>query len=114
MPVMKKKPIKPKRIRYTTATGNSLLRAYAKAAKVFTTDHAVCSTEQDAGFIIVPKSLGEPATGFQVFVKICRYDEALLRRDPLSGGLLVHASPLRKAKRKPSKRDTTGFAGAHL
>lgn len=87
--VKKAKPIKQKRITYRVATGDSLLRAYGKAAKRFAEDPALCSTTIAAGFIIVPKDKrGEPAKGFQIFVKMCRYDESLLRRDSMTGGLL--------------------------
>jgi hypothetical protein len=87
---MKKTTTKTKRIRYTPATDVTLARAYLRAARVYEKDPAVCSTEQDAGFLIIPGDRGAPKKGFQVFVKVCRYDESLLRKRPMSGGLLVN------------------------
>lgn len=83
------KKAKTKRITHRVATGDSLLRAYNRTAKRFADDPCMVSCMVDAGFIITPRDKrGEPAKGFQVFVKMCRYDEALLRSEPTSGGLL--------------------------
>lgn len=66
-----------------TATGNSVLRAYSKAVKRLERP-GIVSAETSAGFVIP-----EGATiGIQVFVKVCKFDELLLRKKPLTGGLL--------------------------
>jgi len=94
---MKKTTTKTKRIRYTPATDVTLARAYLRAARVFEKDPSVCSTEQDAGFVITDR---KPTKGFQVLVKVCRYDESLLARDPMSGGLPVNERQPRLTQRK--------------
>lgn len=116
---MKKTPAKPKRIRYTVATGNSLLRAYSRAFKNFTDDTKfggipLIASETSAGFIITPGKRGEPKEGFQVFVRVCRYNESLLNRDTMSGGLLINTCPTPAPKKRKDKKSTPGFVGAPM
>jgi len=70
----------------STATGNAVLRAYNRAAKVVASEKLL-ATRQSAGFIM-------PATmpngeGYQVFVQLVRFSEAKLKKTPISGGLLA-------------------------
>jgi hypothetical protein len=71
-----------------TATGNALLRAYSKAAQNLQRDEAMTASATSAGFIIPNGQKRGQRTGFQVFVKVCRYSEELLKRKPDTGGLL--------------------------
>ena len=75
-------------MKYKLATGNSVLRAYGRAAKrVADCKYPLIATSQDAGFIM---PAGWPkGEGFQVFVNMTRFSEAKLKRKPLSGGLLA-------------------------
>lgn len=69
-----------------TATGNSVLRAYSKAVKRLETRDIV-SASVSAGFIIPDGA----TLGIQVFVKVCKFDELLLKKKPLTGGLLCNS-----------------------
>jgi len=71
-----------------TATGNNLLKAYSKSVKRLEKDAALTATATDAGFIIPDGQKRGQRTGFQVFVKVHRYDEALLKKKPATGGLI--------------------------
>jgi hypothetical protein len=71
-----------------TATGNALLRAYNKATKNLKNDDAMTASLVSAGFIIPNGQKRGCRKGFQVFVKVCRYSEELLKRKPITGGLL--------------------------
>ena len=55
-----------------TATGNSVLLAYAKAAKELQEDETKTVSEVSAGFIIPSGQKGKQQTRFEVFVKMCR------------------------------------------
>lgn len=68
-----------------TVTKNSVLRAYNRAVKQLD-ERGLISVSSSAGFII-PK--GE-TKGFQVFVEVCKFDKALLKKKPLTGGLLCN------------------------
>ena len=83
-----------------TATGNELIWAYSKAVKRITKDEAMTSSETSAGFIIPNGQKRGQRTGFQVFVKVCRYSEALLKRKPVTGGLLCEDTPSRRTGTK--------------
>ena len=72
-----------------TATGNAVLRAYNRAAKKFEKDPAIVSTHESAGFIIPDGQKRGKRKGFQVFVRVVRFDESMLKRKPESGGLLA-------------------------
>lgn len=75
------------------ATGNPVLRAYSRAVKRITKEKLL-STTQDAGFIADPHNPEAwdakkgKRKGYQVFVKLVKYDEELLAKEPLSGGLV--------------------------
>ena len=81
---------KNKRSRYRAATDLTLARAFLRAARLFEKEPCLLATEHDAGFILHPYVRGEPRTGVQVFVKVSRFDESLLRSEPMSGGLGVN------------------------
>jgi hypothetical protein len=71
-----------------TATGSALLRAYSKAVKNLQRDEEMLASATSAGFIIPNGQKRGHRAGFQVFVKVCRYGEELLKRKPITGGLL--------------------------
>lgn len=74
-------------MKYETATGNSLLRAYNRAArKMAGSNGRLIATEESAGFIM-PKDY-DKGEGWQIFVRCVRFSESKLRKDPNSGGLL--------------------------
>lgn len=76
-------------MRYSNATGDAVLRAYNRAAKrIMKDDDTMCAVSTDAGFIIPDGQKGKPKEGYQVFVKIARYSEKLLKARPCTGGLL--------------------------
>jgi hypothetical protein len=90
---MKKKPAKKaakkKPATYSPATGHSLLRAYGRAAKRFGNDGLLRATSQSAGFIIPAHQKVGERFGFQVFVRMVRFSEKLLKEEPKTGGLLA-------------------------
>lgn len=70
--------------RYSTATGNAVLRAYNKATKIVIKERLL-ATSQSGGFIM-PKGWPK-GEGYQVFVRIVRFSEGHLKAEPLTGGL---------------------------
>jgi hypothetical protein len=68
------------------ATGNSVLRAWDRAIGRIQMKGVIAS-EVSAGFLM---PLGEKGKGYQVFVKVMKFDRALLKSDPESGGLLIN------------------------
>lgn len=76
---------------YPTATGNAVLRAYARVAKNVEQDAGILESASSAGFILEPACRGELRHGYQVFVQMVRFDEGLLKKRPETGGLLVRA-----------------------
>lgn len=76
-----------------TATGNALLRAYSKAVRNLQRDEAMTASATSAGFIIPNGQKRGQRTGFQVFVKVCRYSEELLKRKNSTGGLVCEDEP---------------------
>ena len=92
-------------IKYREVTETTLRRAFKRALKEMKAQEAALASESDAGFVIVKRN-DRPAgetTGFQVFVRVCKYDEGLLVGMPETGGLvenlpLVKAAAKRKAK----------------
>lgn len=72
-----------------TATGNAVLRAYNRAAKRFDKEPSLTATSQSAGFVIPDGQKRGKRKGFQVIVRMVRYDEELLKKKPESGGLLA-------------------------
>lgn len=71
-----------------TATGNALLRAYSKAAKNLQQDGMMAATTVSAGFIIPDGQKRGEREGYQVFVRVIRWSQAMKRLKPESGGLL--------------------------
>lgn len=70
-----------------TATMKSIRRAWDKAAGKFGKTSSINGTSVSAGFVLTQEK--KPRKGFQVFVRMVRYDEALLQRNPDSGGLFA-------------------------
>lgn len=81
-------PTPAKRIRYNAATGDAVIRAYNRASLNMSADDGLLSTSVSAGYIVGPRDSDGDRTGYQVFVKVCRYSEALLKSQPETGGLL--------------------------
>ncbi len=72
------------------ASGKTVCDALERALKGFKGDPNVIAVARDAGFLI-PK--GQPRgkrQGYQIFIKVIRFDEALLKKDKLTGGLLTN------------------------
>lgn len=65
------------------ATGDAVLRAYGKAVKGVL-DGGCTASSQSAGFVDGP----DGKVRLQVFVEVCAYSEDLLKKQPLTGGLL--------------------------
>lgn len=94
-------------IKYKEVTEVTLRRAFKRALREMKAQKAALASESDAGFVIDRRN-SRPAgetTGFQVFVRVCRYDEGLLADMPETGGLAENlpldyfkAAPKRKAK----------------
>ena len=81
------------------ATGLQVLRTYDATVKAMEADPTLVAVEKSAGFILPPGKKGT-RKGYQVFVKVYRYDETLLTEQPESGGLLMHRRAPAKAKKK--------------
>lgn len=75
-------------MKYLTATGDRVIRAYNSSIRKVQKDKDLISTEVSAGFVIPDGQPKGPKKGFQVFVKVCAYDEARLKAYPNTGGLL--------------------------
>lgn len=71
-----------------TATDDAVLKAYSQAVKKLENDNRLTATEVSAGFIIPNGQKRGKKTGFQVFVKVHRFSEELLKKDKTTGGLL--------------------------
>ena len=71
-----------------TATGNAVIRAFSKAAKNINKEATMTSSSASAGFIIPNGQKRGQRRGYQVFVKIIRYSDELLKKKPMTGGLL--------------------------
>lgn len=69
-----------------TATGNSVIKAYSRAVKNAEKD-GLTSSATCAGFIIPNGQKRGQKSGYQVFVKVIRYSDALLKKKPMTGGL---------------------------
>ncbi len=70
------------------ATKESVNRAFAKSLKRIMKDDALVSTQTDAGFVIPKGQKRGEKEGYQVFVRVIRYSDNLLKLKPLTGGLL--------------------------
>lgn len=66
-------------------TGNALLRTFNRAAGRMAKEERVTATEISAGFIDA-----DDGRSYQVFVRICRFSDDLLRERPETGGLLCN------------------------
>lgn len=77
--------------RYKEATCNNLIKAYSRAVKAMSSDERITEHSESAGYLLNIEYSNE-RTGFQVFVTISRFDEALLKSNPTSGGLLKCAN----------------------
>ena len=71
-----------------TANGDNVLKAYAKAVKNIESDTMAAACSVTAGMLIPPGQKRGKRVGYQVFVKVSRYSDELLAKDPTSGGLM--------------------------
>lgn len=71
-----------------TATKESVSRAFAKSLKRILKEDNLIATSADAGFVIPKGQKRGQRNGYQVFVKVARYSDQLLKSKPLTGGLL--------------------------
>jgi hypothetical protein len=67
-------------------TNKSLTTAVNKAFRRMKKDE-LAAAMTSAGFVYFPGSKRGKRHGVQVFVKVCRYSDELLKKVPLSGGL---------------------------
>lgn len=72
-------------------TTHSIKRAYSAAVKKVQSHETIQESCYSAGFIIPDGQPKKSRKGFQVFIKVCRFDEKLLESHPLTGGLLVNS-----------------------
>lgn len=70
-------------------TGNAVLRAYSRALKRLMEDDKMTASAVSAGMLFGPGQAKGAREGYQVFVKVIRYSDAKLARNPESGGLAV-------------------------
>jgi len=70
-----------------TVTDSSLAGALNRAISRVQRSKEILSTEVDAGMIV---NRGKPGhrVGLQVFVRVCRYSDEMLKAEPMTGGLL--------------------------
>jgi hypothetical protein len=78
-------------MKYKMLNKNSLFNAMAECFKRLENDSAITAAAHSAGFSF-PEKDGE-APKYQVFVKVCKYSEARLKENPISGGLLSESAP---------------------
>ncbi len=78
-------------MKHPPVTEDSILAALKKAGAKMRKDPAITSTEQTAGFILPDGQTPGQCEGVQVFVKVYRYSQPLLKAEPLTGGLLANA-----------------------
>lgn len=71
------------------ATGDAVLKAYDRAVKNIDRDEDMSSCAVSAGFIFPGGQPRGKREGYQVFVKVCRFSEELLKREPETGGMLL-------------------------
>jgi hypothetical protein len=70
-----------------TVNEKTIRTALNRAIRNITSNQNVTSAASSAGFIITDGQKRGQKTGFQVFVKICRYSDVRLKKYPNSGGL---------------------------
>lgn len=96
-------------MRYRTVNDGTLRRALNKALKNLEKDEACCATSVDAGFTIPGgQPRGEFKKGYQVFVRVCRYDEMLLDDNPDTGGLVEVANEIERLGEMAEHCDDAG------
>jgi len=78
-----------KRLRLDMATGRAVMRAYVRAINVLESDQGVTASQHSAGFVMASRQKRGARKGYQVFVRVCRFDEELLSRNRMTGGLLT-------------------------
>ena len=88
------------RVGHRVFLNRAVIRAYSKATKRLLADKELTATSESAGFIIRDGQKRGERTGIQVFVKVCRYSDRLLREQPMTGGLLCEVRS-KKSKRRP-------------
>lgn len=79
------------------ATGNSVLKAWSRAAKRLATDDLLAASES-AGFIFPNGQKQGEREGFQVMVTVYKYSDQLAARSPNSAGLLAREQELNAKK----------------
>lgn len=72
-------------------TTESLIKAYNSAIRGMDRDAGMTAKSVSAGFAIPAGQKRGKRRGYQVFVKVARFDEELLKSDPVTGGLIEMA-----------------------
>ncbi len=72
---------------FTLNNGFGLLRAYQKAARRLKRDSDMTAATVSAGMLIPKGQKRGKRKGYQIFVKVCRYSDELLKRKLETGGL---------------------------
>lgn len=82
-----------KRIHSSADIDRDMRKAMLRAARTMKKYPELLATMESAGFLIPPRYLVKtPRAGLQVFVKLVRFDEALLAKHPDTGGLLIYST----------------------
>lgn len=68
-------------------TNKSLERALNRARKHLLSGPSVTTASSDAGIVVGLEKPRGQREGYQVFVKVCRFSEKLLKDYPMTGGL---------------------------
>lgn len=74
-------------MKYPPVTSKSIAKGMRKALLALSKDKTLLAHQTSIGFIMDKEKKG---SGLQVFVKLSKYDEALLKKDHISGGLLEY------------------------
>lgn len=81
-------------MKYPPVTSKSIAKGMRKALLELSKDKTLLAHQTSVGFIMEtykgPPRAGFVPRGVQVFIKVSKYDEALLKRDHISGGLLEY------------------------
>lgn len=89
-----------KRVNSSADITRDLNAAFRTALRTLKKDSDLVATTRSVGFVLPPRFLIKAdRTGYQVFVKVSRFDERLLKQDPDSGGLLEYAKKGRSSVR---------------
>ena len=73
--------------------------AWTKAIRKLCKDPQLLAAELDAGFIIPTGQKRGRRRGYQVFVRVCRWSEEMLRDQHITGGLLHLSRPITRVKK---------------